>query len=313
MKSPQQKCCGLFHDKKYISLMQGSDIQINFSDGNIFVLNLALALIMFGVSLGLHPSDFKRVLHKPLAVAGGILIQYALLPAITLGICLALNVSMGITFGLILVMVSPGGNMSNFLTKMAKGDVALSVTLTAITTLLAAIATPKLFNFWSSFATSEVSPVAALSMWKMAKIVLLLTALPLAAGMMMTRFSPYWAAKIEPVMKNGSLLIFFAFLVLAFVKNKDNFMDHIGLVFGLVALVNALALAIGFALPMLTGIGKFKSKAIAIEAGIKNSGLSLVLVFNFWDGWGEPALVAAWWGIWHLVAGSLVAWWWGRD
>jgi bile acid:Na+ symporter, BASS family len=293
--------------------MNSTDIHINFSDGNIFVLNLALALIMFGVSLGLHPADFKRVLEKPGGVAGGLIIQYLLLPSITLGMCKLFSVSTGIAFGLLLVMVSPGGNMSNFLTKMARGDVALSVTLTAITTIMAAAATPKLFNFWSSFVADETVTVQSLSMWKMAKIVLLLTALPLAAGMLFTRFSPYWARKIEPVMKHGSLLIFFTFLIVAFIKNKSTFLDHIGMVFGLVAIINALALFIGFMLPMAGGAGKYKSKAIAIEAGIKNSGLSLVLVFNFWDGWGEPALVAAWWGIWHLLAGSALAWWWGRS
>lgn len=289
--------------------MPSSDIQIAFSEDNILVLNVVLALIMFGVSLDLRPADFKKVLEKPSAVLLGLFIQYLVLPALTIGVCVALDVSIGIAYGLILVMVSPGGNMSNFLTKMAKGDVALSVVLTAITTISAAVMTPKLFEFWSSFLQKDAPDVQVLSMLEMAKIVLVLTAIPLVTGMLFNYFLPKLARKIEPIMKNGSLVVFFLLLILAFVKNKDTFLTHIGLVFGLVALVNAIALSVGYFLPSILGSNAQRNKAISIEAGIKNSGLSLVLVFNFWDGWGEPALVAAWWGIWHLLSGALFAWW----
>lgn len=275
-------------------------------------LNIILGLIMFGVSLGLHPADFKRVFEKPVLVLLGLLLQYLVLPVITLIVCLLLEVPVGLSFGLMLVMVSPGGNMSNFLTKMAKGDVALSVTLTAITTLLSAVATPKLFNWYASFLGNSTAEVAELSMLSMAKIVLMLTAFPLAAGMLFTYYLPRWSAKIEPLMKNGSLLLFALLLVFAFLKNKETFTANVGAVFFLVALVNGLALFLGYLLPRFLKVSAYRSKALAIETGIKNSGLSLVLVFNFWDGWGEPALVAAWWGVWHLLTGLAVAWLWSR-
>lgn len=292
--------------------MNEQPIQIAFSEGNILILNIALALVMFGVSLDLKVSDFTRIFKKPGGVLGGMAVQYLLLPAVVTGLLLLLKPSYGIALGSLLVVVSPGGNMSNFLTKMARGDVALSVAMTALATVLAAFVTPWLFNFWSAFLGGNTTTIYELSMAEMAKTVLLLTALPLVVGMLFTQYLPNIARQIEPYFKYGSLVIFFAFILFACIKNHTTFIQHIGLVFGLVAIINAVALAMGFWLPMAGKAGRYKSKAISIETGIKNSGLSLVLVFNFWDGWGEPALVAAWWGIWHLITGFIISWWWGR-
>lgn len=292
--------------------MNEQPIQIAFSDGNILILNIALALVMFGVSLGLKVSDFTRIFKKPGAVIGGMAIQYILLPAVVTGVLLILKPSYGIALGSLLVVVSPGGNMSNFLTKISRGDVALSVTMTAIATVLAAFVTPGLFNFWSTYLGGDTTSIYQLSVVQMAKTVLLLTALPLAVGMFFTQYLTEIARKIEPYFKYGSLVIFFAFILFACIKNYSSFIQHIGLVFWLVAIINAIALAMGFWLPVAGKAGRYKSKAISIETGIKNSALSLVLVFNFWDGWGEPALVAAWWGIWHLITGFIISWWWGR-
>jgi BASS family bile acid:Na+ symporter len=292
--------------------MQEQNIHIALSDGNVLLLNIALALVMFGVSLDLKLSDFRQVFRKPAAVIGGMAIQYIALPAMLTGFIFLLKPKLGFALGALLVLVSPGGNMSNFLTKMSRGDVALSVVMTAIATLLAAFATPGLFNFWSSFYTDDDLAIYQLNVWEMAKTVLFLTALPLISGMIVRAYLPMIAAKVERFMKFFSIFILIAIIVIAVLKNKDTFSAHLGTVFGFVAFANAMALALGYWLPVLVGAGKYKSKAISIETGIKNAGLSLVLIFNFWDGWGEPALIAAWWGIWHLITGFALAWWWGR-
>jgi BASS family bile acid:Na+ symporter len=292
--------------------MQEDNIHIALSDGNVLLLNIALGLVMFGVSLSLSLSDFRQVFKKPGAILGGMAIQYIALPAMLTGFVFLWKPNPGFALGALLVLVSPGGNMSNFLTKMSRGDVALSVVMTAIATLLSAIATPGLFNFWSSFYTENDLSLYQLDVWEMAKTVLFLTALPLISGMLVRAYLPEAAAKVERIMKFFSIFILIAIIFLAVMKNKQTFTDHLGTVFGFVAFTNAMALALGYWLPMAGGAGKYKSKAISIETGIKNAGLSLVLIFNFWDGWGEPALIAAWWGIWHLITGFALAWWWGR-
>lgn len=292
--------------------METQEIVVRFSEGNLLLLNFCLALIMFGVSLDLRPKDFKDILTRPATTILGIVIQYVLLPILTLGIVAEFQPTYGIALGILLVMVSPGGNMSNFLTKIGRGDVPLSVALTAITTILSAFMTPLLFNLYSGFIDGDAEQLKSLDIWEMTLIVLQLTALPLLAGMAVNYYAPQLARKLESPLKKGSLLIFFLFIIMAFIKNKEAFVNHIGLVFGLVAIVNAVALGVGYFLPKLLKAGETQSRAVSIEAGIKNSALSLVLVFNFWDGWGEPALVAAWWGIWHLLSGFIIAIWWSK-
>lgn len=292
--------------------MQEDNIRIALSDGNVLLLNIALGLVMFGVSLDLKLSDFRQVFRKPGAILGGMAIQYIALPAMLTGFVFLWKPNLGFALGALLVLVSPGGSMSNFLTKMARGDVALSVVMTAIATLLSAFATPGLFNLWSSFYTEDDLSLYQLDVWEMAKTVIFLTAFPLISGMLVRAYLPKAAAKAERFMKFFSIFILIAIIIIAVLKNKQTFTDHLGTVFGFVAFTNAMALALGYWLPMAGGAGKYKSKAISIETGIKNAGLSLVLIFNFWDGWGEPALIAAWWGIWHLITGFALAWWWGR-
>lgn len=292
--------------------MQEENIRIALSDGNVLLLNVALGLVMFGVSLDLKMSDFRQVIRKPGAVMGGMAIQYLALPAMLTGFVFLWKPNLGFALGALLVLVSPGGNMSNFLTKMSRGDVALSVVMTALATLLSAFVTPALFNFWSTFYTDDDLSLYQLNVWEMAKTVLFLTALPLISGMMVKAYLPKVALKAERFMKFFSIFILIAIIIIAVLKNKETFTEHLGTVFGFVAFTNAMALALGYWLSMAGGAGKYKSKAISIETGIKNAGLSLVLIFNFWDGWGEPALIAAWWGIWHLITGFALAWWWGR-
>lgn len=293
--------------------MPAQDIQVHFSEGNILVLNLCLSLIMFGVSLGLTVTDFKRILQKPKAALVGLLTQYLILPLVILGFCFAVKPEYGLSMGILLVICSPGGNVSNLLTKVAKGDVALSVAITSLSTVLAAFSIPIMFNNYSSLLPRDQTvAIQSLSIAEMAKTVLLLTAVPLALGMLVTRFLPALSRKMEGPMKTISLLIFFTFIVFAFLKNKEPFLAHLGKVFWLVLAANAISFFVGYWISKLVGGTEAQRKAISIEMGIKNSGLSLGLVFNFWGGWGEPALVAAWWGLWHLLVGFLLAKWWGR-
>lgn len=293
--------------------MHGSNIAIQFSEDNLLMLNICLSLIMFGVSLGLTVDDFKQVLRQPKIVISGLLTQYIILPIIITGFCILIQPLYGFAMGMLLVICSPGGNMSNLLTKLGKGDVALSVTLTAISTIVSAFSIPILFNTFSKFLpVNETIVIQELSIIEMAKVVLILTAFPLAAGMLVTAFLPKVAEKMQGPMKVISLLIFFTFLVFAFIKNKDSFLLHLNKVFLLVLAANSIAFAVGYIITKISGGNTAQNRAVSIEMGIKNSGLSLGLVFNFWDGWGEPALIAAWWGIWHLLAGLLLTTFWSK-
>ena len=143
-------------------------------------------------------------------------------------------------------------------------------------------------------------------------MVLILLGVPLAAGMVFRRRFPRWAERLQKPFKYGSILFFAAFVVYLFVHNYDVFRDYIHRVAVIVFIHNALGLLTGYAMARLMRLAPRDVRAVTIEVGIRNSALGLILIFTFFDGLGGMALVAASWGIWHIIAGLAVAGWWAR-
>jgi bile acid:Na+ symporter, BASS family len=131
--------------------------------------------------------------------------------------------------------------------------------------------------------------------------------------MVFNRYQPEVAKRLAEKLKPISLLIFVVFVILALTNNIDNFLSSIGSVFILVLLHNALALTVGFFAARFAGLNFATQKTIAIETGIQNSGLGLLLIFSFFSGIGGMAIIAAWWGIWHVVSGLTLAYYWSRS
>lgn len=287
---------------------------INFSEGSLWILNGVLAFIMFGVALDLTITDFKALLRSPVKVLAGLASQFILLPAVTLGLVLVAKPEPQMALGMFLVAACPGGNMSNFITALAKGNVALSVSLTALSSLLALLVTPLNFAFWAGCygPTGALLQKIQVDVGGMMVSVAVVILLPLVIGMTVRARSPEMAQKIGPWFRKLSLGVFIAFLAIAFAGNFKIFMAEIGHIAGLVAAHNGLALAVGFGLGTLLRFPLADRKTLAIETGIQNSGLGLGLIFTFFGGMPGMALIAAWWGIWHLISGMAVAAWWGR-
>ncbi|MBN2485157.1 MAG: bile acid:sodium symporter family protein [Bacteroidales bacterium] len=309
------------------SLTLLDEIRLNFSSEGLFVLNITLAFIMFGVALGIKVSHFKDVILSPKAAIVGFLSQFLLLPAVTYGIILLINdyITPTIAMGMILVASCPGGNVSNFISSLAKGNVALSVTLTAIATLGAIILTPLNFSIWGGFYTRYLSRVDSASLlrpieinpYAMFETVFILLGIPLVIGMLVNHFLPKITRKINSPIRAISLLAFAAMVVMAFMKNYDYFLAHIKYVFILVLIHNTLGFLSGNLFAQFFKIGGANRRAITIETGIQNSGLALVLLFNpkiFPPDInnGGMAFIAAWWGIWHILAGLALAGVWSR-
>ncbi|MFK7906510.1 MAG: bile acid:sodium symporter family protein, partial [Chitinophagales bacterium] len=219
-----------------------------------------------------------------------------------------------IALGMIMVAACPGGNISNFIALLAKGNVALSVGMTAFVTILATFITPFNFAFWGNMIpeTAELLTVIHLSFGEMLRTVLMLLGFPLIVGMCFAHYFPQITAKISTPIRILSILFFAAFVVVAFATNIEFFLEYIHLIAGFVLIHNAIALLSGYGLAKAMRLSHHDAKTISIETGIQNSGLGLVLIFNFFGGLGGMAIVAAWWGIWHMVAGLSLAWWWGR-
>jgi len=276
------------------------------------VMNVSLAVIMFGVALELTVDDFRRLLKDPKPAVVGVCSQFLLLPLITFLLVLLFEPHPSMALGMFMVAACPGGNISNFFSLLAKANAALSVSLTAIATMAAIVLTPFNFAFWASLyePTHAILRDIHLNLWEVFKIIVLILGIPLVLGMLVRRFRERFAQKVSSWIKGFGIVFFSSFVIVAFSMNFENFVNYVHLVMVLVFFHNAFALTGGYGLASLFNLPILDRKSIAIETGIQNSGLGLLLIFNFFDGLGGMALVAAWWGIWHIVTGLTIGWYW---
>ena len=295
--------------------MELDQIKINFESGDLWALNITLAIIMFGVALDIRMSDFIRLIKQPKILFVGILSQFFLMPALTFLIVYLVEPQPSIALGLIMVGACPGGNISNFLSKLAKGNSALSVSLTAFATLVAVIMTPFNFHFWGNLyePTQAILQQVSLDPYSLYKLIALILGIPLVIGMLVRYYQPKAADKMSKLLKPISILVFMAFVVIAFSGNLAIFLKYIHYVLFLVIAHNLIAYALGYFTATGFGLSQNDRRTIAIETGIQNSGLGLLLIFEFFHGLGGMMLLAAFWGIWDILSGLLLAYYWGRN
>lgn len=283
--------------------------ELHFSPATLILLNGCLGLIMFGVALTIKPEHFYQLRHQKKALATGLFTQYVLLPALTVLLILIWSPPSGMALGMILVAACPGGNASNFFSLMARGNVALSVTLTALSSVWAFIITPLNFLLWTSTlpelrGSIKDIEVSFIDLFLNMSAVMLV---PLLLGMTVAHRYPDFSRKIGKPVRLLSILILVSFVILAFWNNISVFVDRIYSVFWLVLLHNGLGLFGAYFFSRLLNNPEAINRSVAIETAIQNSGLGLLLIFTFFDGNADMALIAAWWAIWHLISGFAFA------
>jgi len=291
-------------------------VRLNFNPQAQLGLNLVLALVMFGIALDLKLGDFKAALRTPRALAIGLVSHHLLFPAFTFGLIQLLRPQPSIALGMLLVSSCPAGHISNFFTHRARGNAALSVSISTLSTLGAIVATPLNVAFWASLdgPMSALLRSFSLDPLQMLVDVAILLGVPLAAGLTISHRWPALAKKAHGPLRSFSLLVFVVFVAGALALNWGIFREWGQRVVVLVLVHNALALTLGYLFARAARLPERDRRAVAFETGIQNSGLGLVLVFNFFGGLGGMAIVTAWWGIWHIIAGlSLSTWWMKRD
>lgn len=291
-------------------------VWLNFSDGGLLLMNIAIAFVMFGVALQIKVDQFKLLMQHPKPVLVGFLSQFFGVPLVTFLLILVIHPTPSIAMGMILVAACPGGNISNFISSMAKGNVALSVSLTAVATLAAIFMTPLNFSLWGSLYSETSSLVIPIEIdpVEMLKTVLILLGIPIVLGIGFAHKLPKLTAKLLKPIKIFSMIFFFGFVVAAFANNFEYFLRFIHLITIIVIAHNALCLLSGYLIAKGFKLPQRDCRTISIETGIQNSGLGLVLIFNpaLFDGLGGMAFVAAAWGIWHIISGLLLATFWGH-
>lgn len=289
--------------------MNLDNIQIHFSPNGLLFLNICLGYILFGIALNLTIDDFKQIVKQPKTVFAGVFSQFIAFPLITFLLVLIWKPAAPLALGMFLVAACPGGNISNYITHLSKGNVALSITLTAMSTVLAIFFTPFNFSFYASkyAATNTLMQSIHLDFFDLLESVVVLLAIPLCLGMLVRHYFPLFTEKTKKFFSISSLIIFVGFLVIACSNNIDTFKLYFKQIIFLVFVHNLLGFTIGFTIAKLAKLDIATVKTITIETGIQNAGLGLILIFNFFGGMGAMALIAAWWGIWHIIAGLILA------
>lgn len=294
--------------------------------GGSTLLNIVLAFVMFGVALGIRPATFIDILKNPKSIILGIICQIILLPALTLLLIIALGdwISPMIALGMILVASCPGGNISNFITSLSRGNVELSVSLTAFNTVLCIFSTPINFAIWGRlylrYAAKQdiILPELQIPFWEIFQSIIIILGIPLVLGILCSQYLPKVAKKLNKPLQSLSIVVFVVMVVAIFASNFDAFMKCIQYIFLIVLIHNLLALGIGFSAGTLFRLPYKDRRTITIETGIQNSGLGLILLLNpnifpetgVWANNGGMLVITAWWGVWHIISGLTLAYTW---
>lgn len=289
-------------------------VQLNFNPTGIAIINAAIGLMMLGVSLELTFDDFKRIATSPKAPAIGLVAQFILLPAFTFILVMILKPYPSIALGMMLVAACPGGNLSNIITYLSQGNSAVSISMTAVSSVAAIVMTPLNISFWGRMnpSTASILQQVHLNPADVFVTVFIILGIPLILGMTIGRYYPAFALKVKKPFKIFSLVFFMVIVCGALAANWQHFVAYVGLVMLAVLLHNALALNIGYWSARLVGLPEPDCRAVCVEVGIQNSALGLVLVFNFFNGLGGMAILVAWWGIWHIISGLITAFFFSR-
>lgn len=287
-------------------------IKLNFNETGLMIMNITIAFIMFGVALGIKRENFQNIVKDPKPVITGVVSQFILMPAMTFLIVMVAKLPISISLGMLLVAACPGGNVSNFITSLARGNVALSVSLTAIADLASIIMTPLSFTFWGNLylETLPLQNPIQIPFIEVLKTITLLMGVPLILGLWFQRKFPETTKRIFKTIKIVSFIIFLGFIAGAIAANFEYFSKYFWLLFPIVLIHNLLAFTTGFSVAGLMRLSLLNRKTITIETGIQNSGIALVLIFNnniFPEGYGGIAFIAAMWGIWHIASGLIIS------
>ena len=296
-------------------------LRLNITPESGFVVNITLSVIMFGVALGIKFRHFKEIFLAPKLPLVGFLSQFIILPMITFLLVLAMKqfITPTVALGMILVASCPGGNISNFMTALAKGNAALSVMLTAIATLSAVFFTPFNFSLWGGFYKDVMSQRIAggllqpieIEFLDMFKAVFILLGIPLISGMLFNHFFPKATKIIFKPIKYLSIVAFLAMIIILLNNNFIYVLKYLKYIFIIVLIHNTLSFLSGNLFAHLWRIGGANRRTITIETGIQNSMLALVLLVNPavfpQERNGGMVFIAAWWGVWHIVSGLTLA------
>jgi len=264
------------------------------------VINPLLGVIMFGMGLTLRADDFRVVFSRPKDIIIGCLAQFTVMPLLAWALARLFALDEALTVGVVLVGCCPGGTASNVITYLAKGDLALSVGMTGVSTLLAPVLTPLLVLLLAG-QTVNVDVVGMLLS------ILWVVILPIAAGLLVKRLWPRQTAVATDYLPALSTLAICAIVLIVIAANASKLMSSGLIVILVVMLHNVGGLAVGYAIGALLGMPAAKRKAVSIEVGMQNSGLASSLATLHFAALPMATIPGAIFSVWHNISGAIVA------
>lgn len=273
-----------------------------------------IALLLLGIALDVRTEDLRDVTRIPLVFAAVTGAQFVLVPALTVLLVAAFDLAPSIALGMLLVVSGPAGSMSNLLTHRARGDVALSVSLTTLSSAVAAVVTPLALAFWASRSpqASQVLDAVDLSPGQVLLEVVLLIVAPFAAGIVLARVLPRVAGRLRPLVEPTVLVMLLLIVVGGLASNLAGSAAYLLEVGPAVVAQNAMSLAVGLGVALACRLPSGARRAVTLEVGVRNTALALVLAISFFPEYGGVALVCALWGFWDVATGLALATWWRR-
>lgn len=304
----------------YESLQQLDTLSINFNRTGNWLLLLFMAVVMYGVALGLKPQFFRGVFNRPRALFIGLFSQWLVLPFMTFLLCVILRsyIPPMVAMGLILVAACPGGAVSNFMSSYSKGNAELSVLMSTISTIAAPIFTPINYAIWGGLyvkymdsSAGDVLRTLQVPPMQIAVTVILIIGIPVLLGLITVKFAPDASAKLKEFMRYVSIVVFVGVAALMISQNIILFKEYIGYIFIIVLIHNLLGFGIGYTAATIGKTPVKDRRSVTFEVGIQNSGLGLLLLFNTGIfppevAKGGMVFVTAWWGVWHIVSGLIL-------
>lgn len=303
VRSPQSRLTKLFPILAIAVAATGAFRPDSFVAAQFMIIPL-LASIMFMMGLTLTRDDAQRIARDPRPVAVGVALQFLLMPILALTLAKLLQLSTPLTVGMVLVGSCAGGTASNVICFLARGDVALSVSMTFVSTLIGVVATPLLSQFY-------LAEQVAVDELAMIKSLLQIVFVPVITGACFRAVLPRISAALQPALPLCSVICILLIIGIVVALNAPQLRGIGPLIVLAVILHNALGIAGGFTLSRLFGFDLKQSQTIAIEVGMQNSGLAAALSLQFFS--ATAALPAALFSIWHNISGALLAGHWGRQ
>lgn len=289
-------------------------MEFEFGTGAIVFVNAIVAVMMLGVGVELDLPEFRRTLRSPVGPAVGLVAQFLLLPAVAFAFVQVVDPAPAIALGVILVSACPGGSTSNVITHLAGANASLSIAMTGVSTFLALAMTPLNIAFWGSRVEGLSAEGVSIDPLGLLATLVLVLGLPVATGIAVQVRRPALAVQLARPLRVVAVVGLVVLVVGAVAANLSNIGASFRAVLPVVIAMNVIALALGYGAAAALRLPVRDRRAVSIEVGVQNTALGLTIALAFFPDFVEAALVAALWGMWHMIAGlGLARWWSGRS